>query len=918
MPPVESALSTGLKDAEAIMTVLGDDAKDIQPYVTDVLNVIDPIIELIKDFDYFCTIAQMLLDAWDTIDQLPELLNAFDEIPIVGEIIAALDGIIEVLDDVVDALTEALSAAQDTIDSLRGPLQDVAKGLGEFNSVLTVSGTDLPAAAQDIKLLVYVGELADGIKSIVTGTEIADRLSTYTAALDQIGTQVKDAGDAVSDIVSPIAKPVKDVYDELKKAVDSNPAFKDMVSGIETVANTMHKYARTGEMFIEHLSPVRWVLDKAESVIKHVVNPITNWVMKETGLDSIEKDIGTKLLDELGFSAVGDLLSGSFSSGATKNNQGGLGSKSGGKAKGAFNDLKVLLEQFHCCKSKQATISVALNDLINAITTGKLTSNGGSPDWPILLPSVAISNTPANCQSVPPAVPQSAVAAATLIARQSIPAMGAAVTIDPDAADARKAIDEACTALADNFEALAGVQQPLRQQLYAWHNANDVPAYLCTHIGTLQTTVSAANDLLSDLNEVLQGLTSMIGQEPLQLIADMQAAFDGVLADIQTVTQLSEAVSGQLAPIATGIAAVHPYYVYGVAPYPKTGAAAYSISSSSASGVEADPDAVYDEAKQQVSGNRLFAAYFDSDNGVQSNAWFYDRIRGWAYSALELHNVADAAIGVAQDAEQFDASTQIQGVQANAAKQIPVVLAKIASVQTATRTLYDACQALNQDLTQLGTLFAPLTAHSTLLRDLLGSNLLPMRVQVERILNVADPLAAIVAAIEGPSTEASVEGLLPAQQKAKEFLTSLVTTFQNGTDGQMQPTSGLTMAQSLLPSASSLTAGQSAGDALASALNLPLIIADMQQVQSQLTVLGTRLSAHEQALLDAGTNLAKAVEPIFNYQVTNKQGTQVPMSSCCLEAADDQTARSCLETIMAASPPTIPLVNFPPSSPTAS
>ena len=378
--PFEAAI-TIVKDIEVVVDALN--SPDLQHTLTDLIDALEDVtiaLTLVDDID---DAWGLLSSAWTAVDGAADTLTAFVEwipvLDVVLDVIDAIDGTLNTIDDTVNGLLKDIS---ETIDEILPIIRDIIKGLKEVQLLITSMKTELPSLHNTMLILQSMAEIVKAIEPLfepladksTVGQKLKTLMNEYEAVDKAITKAATPLQTAFNDI-KPVLNDMGKVLAEMRKITGG--AFATIEKDFNWVATEVGKIEHDVKGAVEHLAPIRWVLDKVESVIKKVIKPVIGKISELLGLKELEKSIVGEIEKKLGFEALQQFQSMNTKDPNNKTtnvfgqNQSKTGSKKSAAMKDFWKDVGEALEDYKRGDKKSA-VEHAVEALIDALTDGNV------------------------------------------------------------------------------------------------------------------------------------------------------------------------------------------------------------------------------------------------------------------------------------------------------------------------------------------------------------------------------------------------------------------------------------------------------------------------------------------------------------------------------------------------------------------
>jgi hypothetical protein len=528
------------------------------------LSTVDRALGDVGTFD------TVMKDVTDLVQLGAGLAEALIAVPFIGELAEAAGA---VLDSAAEALTEAKTTIDDinreTVQPLKSVVDDINTGVADLDRVLTDVTVQVPQYINTIQILDYLLEIASPLADVLDGSEPGQRVQTVVTTLDSVlndvGTAIKPCAQALEVVVPGVVNVngvisglVNDMGDGVTTTLD---AFNSVSSYLQPICDGFNKVE-------DAIAPIRWVLDAVEWLVKEILEPAIDWVLRVTGLQTLIDDLKKDLLDDLG---IGQLVTSlkpvSASQSQINSGQTAVGSTQAGATSTAFTDMAQALGQFRT--NQNAALEDATEGLLTAITGTPIDPNKSTtlPDFPSTPPALTgnsgtaaapklaaakplpLTGELARIHSSHPSHPR--VGTRSLIAMRATPAVQARAalpipSIDPSAWPNAAALAKAGAALGSDIQDLSTGIAALQSSVRAFQASVEEPAMFGSEMQAFGTIFKTCDDLVT----VVKGFNVSFLDEILQPIEDVVGDQE---ADLATVTTAMPQMVSAVANVATAM-----------------------------------------------------------------------------------------------------------------------------------------------------------------------------------------------------------------------------------------------------------------------------------------------------------------------------------------------------------------------------
>lgn len=275
---------------------------DINTVITDLkstaatTNIARDVIDTVQSgLDVASNAASAAGDFYDDVKKLEDLAEAIESVTgvlskfgPVGKIVSLLDDVIGTVENRIEALRKGAGTAENSFETLANTLDGANTSL----SVVDVALADLSADIDgSISSLADTATLMERDWSDLNDTqnetlETADALiaTLNDGRLDTAQTAITTVANAVGalpgmlDPIEDIAATFSAATKQLAKVTDKLKPLLGPLEAIETA-----------------LSPVSWVLDKADWLVSKIIDPILDPILKATGITGLIEDVADSI-----------------------------------------------------------------------------------------------------------------------------------------------------------------------------------------------------------------------------------------------------------------------------------------------------------------------------------------------------------------------------------------------------------------------------------------------------------------------------------------------------------------------------------------------------------------------------------------------------------------------------------------------
>lgn len=400
-----------LADLDALLIELTPIGTDLATAVTALtrfdgaLTGIEGINKALKDIKVLLSVLDAGVDALTPVPLIGEIADSFSA--------GVLDPTITVVSDFSRTFN---SLDKSVVKPVRTVVNDLKKGLGDIQDVVTTLTTTVPRVVNTVNVLGYLLEIANALVPMLNGSAAGLRLARAIAELAKVESAVGSALHALHAVVTPVAKPIKDVASALDDAwTDIGPSGQKAIHTLTNIAHTFHPLTHAFDSIEKSVAPVKWAFEAISAIINAVVMPVVNWLLTQLHLDKILALATAAIKKSLGFDALTTGL-GKVSPATVGKHAAVLGASAGGTFTSLSATFSSALGQYE--SGSNAPLQAELDKLISAVVGATINTKGGAVPTP--MPSI-----PPALTGVPTKAPSAALARISgpepLSARQEMP-----------------------------------------------------------------------------------------------------------------------------------------------------------------------------------------------------------------------------------------------------------------------------------------------------------------------------------------------------------------------------------------------------------------------------------------------------------------------------------------------------------------
>jgi hypothetical protein len=186
---------------------------------------------------------------------------------------------------------------------------------------------------------------------------------------------IKGIADIVNAIISTLGSAFKDIQGTLEKVKSGLGEFENIVKPIKDAFDAIERA----------IAPVKWVLDALECIIKKILEPVVDEILKATGIEALLKPLLDQIETALGVKPLFDLIQANINERSSTEWQGKGGTQAVSAGSTAWSGIVSNLKQYNS-RDKGNTYQLIMK-MVEALTNSP--SGQGPfvlPDWPEIPP----------------------------------------------------------------------------------------------------------------------------------------------------------------------------------------------------------------------------------------------------------------------------------------------------------------------------------------------------------------------------------------------------------------------------------------------------------------------------------------------------------------------------------------------------
>ncbi|MEM9200732.1 MAG: hypothetical protein AAGC53_03695 [Actinomycetota bacterium] len=565
-------------------------AKDDNPFtpalasLNELASALAPTVEPLSTVNTICVDISNVLDAAndvpsalddcsDALTALAELADLLEAVPIIDVVVGPIVGIVETVSTAVDDARAAVDGViTDVVTPGKQIFDDLADGTKSATNLISDVTQTVPDYVNTLSILSYCLDIAQILlaSGAFAGTAPEETTKSFVDGMVAIDQGIAAPIEALSSFADDFAQAINAIDAAFSQGTaDLEAVLGDVQAGLNTFASITDPIVDALHKVESAIAPVRWVLHAVDSVIKHVLEPILNEVLKVTGLESLVDHLKDALLTAIGVQPLVKALNGLPASNDQHSWQQSAGSSAGTAATSNWTTLSSGLAQYDTRNSDNThqLISNLVEALVAAPSTGgpyhlpPLTSSGDLPKltWDHAANAAAASSATTKSsleRYVPdpdaleePATPTTATTSATWLTSALTDQKLIRSSYDGVSKNLTGLLDLATTAK-DSLASAEAIGAELSAGLTAFDRARSLPSDYETTLVTLETLfddcskvveflagVDIAKDLFSDIDPVLQ--------QQAQAVAALASQTSDLTAASAQVDKAITAVSSQ-------------------------------------------------------------------------------------------------------------------------------------------------------------------------------------------------------------------------------------------------------------------------------------------------------------------------------------------------------------------------------------
>lgn len=301
-------LLKNLGDAASKLGVLLSPLTLLRDVIHFVLGLLDTGAGIIQGLGLLHRIAQ----------GVQALLNLLVAIPVVGEIIEAINTALGTVLSVLGSFVTVLNDVKKTfIDEGRVVFQKIDRGVTKAQSVVKTASDTIPATLNSVNIVSYCVEVGEGVITMLGAAAADTDLKRYLDRMTAIKQGVEDAFEPLAHGLQTI----ESMLDHLGESFQSTfQGIKDTLehSVLGSVIDTLSVISHSASSIIEGIAPVRWALQAIAWVTDHIFKPVIDKLLEWTGLKQYVDDAVRYIEKQLGIDQlIGALDTGQKTTAAT-------------------------------------------------------------------------------------------------------------------------------------------------------------------------------------------------------------------------------------------------------------------------------------------------------------------------------------------------------------------------------------------------------------------------------------------------------------------------------------------------------------------------------------------------------------------------------------------------------------------------
>ena len=252
------------------------------------------------------TTIRLVRECTSALKVLKTTSSALSFVPVVNVFMKVLSKTIGTVEDVLNPLSKTLSVVDKSLSSLKKEMRVVKTGISTTVNFNTEVQTYLPKITTTLTALHYVLQIVEVVLPLVKGTELQEKLGEVRAKLDGIEKSVEQPVADFEQALTVISSSLAYVQDWCTRLKEKTKNIAGVINAFQSVGEIISPISNAIKKVLDAIAPIRWVLQAAACLIDKVLTPVINLVLRVTGLQKLIDEMGQRILEKLGISALID------------------------------------------------------------------------------------------------------------------------------------------------------------------------------------------------------------------------------------------------------------------------------------------------------------------------------------------------------------------------------------------------------------------------------------------------------------------------------------------------------------------------------------------------------------------------------------------------------------------------------------
>ncbi|MCT4581551.1 MAG: hypothetical protein N4A35_09055 [Flavobacteriales bacterium] len=368
----------------AVVQSLKDSLSSIQPVTTTVEETANICNEIAGTLDYAIEVPPTLTTCQESLEVLSSLCQALIEIPFIDVVAEMASGI---MDDAVGFLGEVNTAIDPIIEDTVKPCQtifnELADTMNEADTIIKTISTTVPDVLNTVQILSYCLDITQQVLPVLAGTKAEESTQNFVDQMVNVRTEVTKVLKPLAEFTSDISKTILSINSALGDSTSEiQSTLTTVKNGLGNFENIISPIKSAFHAIENAIAPVKWVLDAMESIIKHILEPVVNAVLKATGIESLLQPLLNEIEKALGVQPLFDLVKTNINTSTSSNWQQNGGTQTVQSGSAAWTTMNTSLSKYDSRdKGKTYDLVVSMVQAISGSPSGKGPFN--LPNWPV-------------------------------------------------------------------------------------------------------------------------------------------------------------------------------------------------------------------------------------------------------------------------------------------------------------------------------------------------------------------------------------------------------------------------------------------------------------------------------------------------------------------------------------------------------